>query len=48
MDWTYLAEEKDKWRALVNAIMNLRVSQNAGNFLLPEKLLASQEQCLEE
>jgi len=23
----------DRWRALVNAVMNLRVSQNSGNFL---------------
>jgi hypothetical protein len=25
MDWIYLAQDKDKWRALVNKIMNLRV-----------------------
>ena len=25
MDWVYLAQEVDKWRALVNAEMNLRV-----------------------
>jgi hypothetical protein len=25
MDWIYLAEERDQWRALVNAVMNLRV-----------------------
>jgi hypothetical protein len=26
IDWIDLAEDRDRWRAVVNAIMNLRVS----------------------
>ena len=33
MDWIDLAEARDRWRALVNAVMNLQVPLNAGNYL---------------
>jgi hypothetical protein len=33
VDWIDVAEDKDKWRALVDTDMNLRVPQNAGNCL---------------
>jgi hypothetical protein len=33
MDWIGLAQNRETGRALVNAVMHLRVPENAGNFL---------------
>jgi hypothetical protein len=32
MDWIDLAEERGRWRALVNTVMNLQVPQNDEKF----------------
>jgi hypothetical protein len=43
LDQMHLSRDRDKKRALVNMVMNLRVTKWAGNFLLPEWLLAPQK-----
>jgi len=33
MTWIDVAQDWDRWLALMNAVLNFRVPQNAGNFL---------------
>jgi hypothetical protein len=33
MDWFDMTQDRDRWWALVSAVMNRRVPENAGNFL---------------
>jgi hypothetical protein len=33
VDWIHWAQDRNRWRALVNTVMNLLVPENSGNFL---------------
>jgi len=33
MGWNQLAQDRDRWWAILNVVMNLRVPLNMGNFL---------------
>ena len=33
-DWIELAQDRDRWRALVSTVMKFGVKLNAGNFLI--------------
>jgi hypothetical protein len=41
MLWIHLDPDRDQWQALVNAVTNIQIQQNAGNFsCCCEQLLA--------
>jgi len=46
MDWTGLAQDRDRGRTLVSAVMNLRVPWNAANFLTSCKPLSCSRRTL--
>jgi hypothetical protein len=33
MEWTDLTVDRDRWQAILNAVMNFRIPQNEGRFL---------------
>jgi len=40
IEWIKLAQDRGRWQALVNVVMNLRVPYSARNFLLSWKLVS--------
>jgi len=43
VDWVYLSQDRDRWRELVNAVMNLRFHKMRGISSLAQDLSAPQE-----
>jgi hypothetical protein len=41
VDWIGLAQDRYRWRALVDSVMNIRVPQNAGKYRMAAQLVAS-------
>jgi hypothetical protein len=41
VDWIGLAQDRNRWRALVNSILNLRVPRNAGKLSSGLAIVAS-------
>jgi hypothetical protein len=41
-----MVQDMDKWRILVNTVMNLRLLYNVEKFLAAERLAASQEELI--
>jgi hypothetical protein len=41
VDWIGLAQDRYRWRVLVNSVMNLRVPYNSGNYREDAQVVAS-------
>jgi hypothetical protein len=43
MNWIHLAQDRNKWRAVVNAVMSFRISYHLGNVSARQRDMTSQE-----
>jgi hypothetical protein len=37
--WVGLAKDRNRWRALVNSVLNLRVHEMLGNYLVASRVM---------
>jgi hypothetical protein len=42
LDWIHLAQDRVEWRAVLNTLINFQFLYKKGNFLVAERLSASQ------
>jgi hypothetical protein len=41
VDWIGLAQDRNRWRAVVNSVLNLRFHEMLGNYLVATRLVFS-------
>ena len=46
MDWIDLAQDRDRWRALVNVEMNFQIPSTSGKFLTSSRPISISEKTL--
>jgi hypothetical protein len=41
VDWIGMAQDRNRWRAVVNSVLNLRVHKMLGNYRVPSRVVLS-------